>query len=69
MTQKKPNSRSFVSNFISLVSKTVEYFLDSYGIKVPLPMLSRNFPGIIIEEYSTGTNESDPFDEGEKKYF
>lgn len=30
-------------------------------------MLSRNFPGIIIEEYSTSTNESiesDPFDEG-----
>lgn len=70
MSQEKPISRSFVTNFISLVSKTLEYFLDSYGIKIPLPLLSRNIPGIIIEEYNTGTNESDPFDEGiKKRYF
>ncbi len=60
LTVEKPNSRSFSSNVVSLVSKSLEYFLDSYGIKIPVPSLSKNLPGI-IEEYPDGTHS---FNEG-----
>lgn len=43
-------SRSFSSNIFSLITKSVEYFVESHAIKIPLPSLSKNFPGIIVEE-------------------
>lgn len=49
---EKLTSRSTTSDVISTVSKSIEYFADSYGIKIPLPSLSKNLPGIIVEDYS-----------------
>lgn len=64
-TDGKLTSRSTTSDVISTVSKSIEYFADSYGIKISLPSLSKNLPGIIVEDYSN-TNQSS---EGEIEFY
>ena len=55
ITEMVPNSRSYSDNIISLIMKSLEYFLNSYGIKVQIPPLSKNFPGIIEEDGDNDT--------------
>ena len=62
VSEEKPKFRSYSSNIISLISKSLEYFFESYGIKIPIPSLTKNFPGIIVEEHS---NANDHIGEGE----
>lgn len=52
VSEEKPKFRSYSSNIISLISKSLEYFLESYGIKIPIPSLTKNYPGIVVEELS-----------------
>lgn len=58
LREEKQTSRSSTSSIISVVSQSLEYFLDSYGIKISLPPLSKDLPGIVVEEYTSG-NQSD----------
>lgn len=65
-----PNYRSHSDNFVSLLSKSLEYFLDSYGIKIRLPPLDKNFPGIIVEDLNdTTTTTTTTIDENESRKY
>lgn len=61
VTEEKPKFRSYSSNIMSLIGKGIKYFMESYGIKIPIPSLTKNFPGIIVEEIS---DASDQIEEG-----
>ncbi|XP_065214855.1 uncharacterized protein LOC135841679 isoform X2 [Planococcus citri] len=61
VSEEKPKFRSYSSNIISLISKSLEFFMESYGIKIPIPSLTKNYPGIVVEEY---TNASEQIGEG-----
>lgn len=54
-----PNFRSHSDNVISLILKSLEYFLSSYGVKIRLPPQSKNFPTIIEEDVSNDTISAD----------